>query len=343
MGPTDDGYRVNDDTSQVGERPGRPGDDGRRRGRRRRRQEAPAPVEIEPQEAPAAAASRSRRRKAGPGRTGSATGPTSGDGAEADAGIEPGAVPAPGAGPTGDGAQPADTVELALDLPRPAAEPAKDEVRRSIARTRQRPKPDATPASPVVTPAPQGGRRWPVRPVAAAVAVVLGLGVGGVLAIDDEAGPSLADYAAGQGGEVLVARDGGFQARFPTRPARRTQSVQVSGSSVPVVDYTGNAAGQTFTVSYAELPEGQEVGDPILRLNASATAAAEAVKGKLESAGITSFLGQPAVEYLIAVGGRYVKATSFLAGRRIYGIEVVGPVNPPAGYQRFRDTFELTS
>ncbi|MGH9178983.1 MAG: hypothetical protein ACRD0N_10570 [Acidimicrobiales bacterium] len=185
-------------------------------------------------------------------------------------------------------------------------------------------------------------RRLGVRPAAAAVAVVLGLGVGGILAVDDEAGPTVAEYAAGQGGEVLVARDGGFRARFPATPSRRTQSVQVDGAGVPVVDYTGSAGGQTFTVSYAELPEGQDVGDPILRLNASATAATEAVKGKLEAAGITSFLGQPAVEYLIAVDGRYVKATSFLAGRRIYGIEVVGPDNPPAGYDRFRDTFELT-
>jgi hypothetical protein len=202
---------------------------------------------------------------------------------------------------------------------------------------------DATASGPGVSWAGRLGlSRLGVRPVAAAVAVVLGLGVGGVLAVDDDAGPRLADYAAGRGGEVLVAADGGFRAQFPAAPARRTQSVEVDGASVPVVDYTGKTGGQTFTVSYAQLPEGQEVGDPILRLNASATAAAEAVKGKLEAAGITSFLGQPAVEYLIAVNGRYVKATSFLAGRRIYGIEVVGPANPPAGYERFKETFELS-
>ncbi|MGH9281683.1 MAG: hypothetical protein ACRD0S_01970 [Acidimicrobiales bacterium] len=183
-----------------------------------------------------------------------------------------------------------------------------------------------------------------LNPRRLAVVVVAGLVVGILITTltGGDSGTSLLEYSSGRGGKILAVAEGGFEARFPATPTRRTQSVKVGGVKVPVVDYTGTTEDHSFTVSYAEIPEGQEVGDPILRLNASATSAAEAVKGKLEASGITSFLGQPAVEYLISVTGRYVKATSFLAGRRIYGIEVVGTSDPPSGYDRFRSTFKLT-
>lgn len=171
--------------------------------------------------------------------------------------------------------------------------------------------------------------------VAGAVAVASG--------IEDEGEARVDDYLAGNPGQVVViGGTDGLRAEFPAQPKRRTQSVEVAGTQVPVVDFTGGSSTSTFTVSYAELPVGQDVGDPLARLNASANGAAAAVKGTLLAAGITAFRGQPAVEYVISAGGRYVKTMSFISGRRLYGIQVVGEDNPPAGYDRFVSTVQLS-
>lgn len=178
------------------------------------------------------------------------------------------------------------------------------------------------------------------------LAVVAALLVAGLLAVasgfEDEGEARVDDYLDGKAGQVVVIGGAeGLRAEFPSRPRRRTQSVEVTGTRVPVVDYTGGSSTATFTVSYAELPESQDVGDPLARLNASANGAAAAVKGTLVTAGITAFLGHPAVEYVISTGGRYVKTMSFIAGRRLYGVQVVGEANPPAGYDRFVSTVKL--
>ncbi len=177
-------------------------------------------------------------------------------------------------------------------------------------------------------------------------AVVAALLVAGVVAVasevEDEGEARVHDYLDGRPGRLVVIGGAeGLRAEFPSQPKRRTQSVEVAGTRVPVVDYTGGSSTSTFTVSYAEIPEGQDVGDPLARLNASANGAAAAVRGTLLAAGITAFLGQPAVEYVISTGGRYVKTMSFIAGRRLYGVQVVGEDNPPAGYDRFVSTVKL--
>ena len=166
---------------------------------------------------------------------------------------------------------------------------------------------------------------------------VAALGVG----VDDRDGGDVVRYLAGGPGRVLVARDGGFRVEFPTAPRRRAQTVDAKGVEISVVDYTGGTDDHAFTVSFAEIPPGQEVGDPVARLQASATGAAEAVDGKLEASTVTEFAGLPAVEYLISADGRFIKVTSFLSGRRLFGVQVVGRQNPPGGYDRFRSTFRL--
>lgn len=182
-----------------------------------------------------------------------------------------------------------------------------------------------------------------VRRLFAAVVALVVLGVVAVATgVEDEGEAGVDAYLKGKPGRVVTVGDGGFRAEFPTPPRRRTQSVEVAGVQVPVVDYTGGSSRTTFTVSYAELPAGQDVGDPLARLNASANGAAGAVKGKLVASGITAFLGRPAVEYVISAGGRYVKTMSFISGRRLYGVQVVGEDNPPAGYDRFLSTVALS-
>lgn len=174
------------------------------------------------------------------------------------------------------------------------------------------------------------------------VASLLGLGlVSLTVGVDGAGTTTVGDYLAGRPGAVLTATDGAFRAEFPGSPQRRSQQVDANGAQVTVVDYTAGRDDHSFTVSYAEIPPGQEVGDPVLRLNASANGAAEAVKGELRTTAITSFLGLPAVEYLIVVKGRYIKATSFISGRRLYGVQVVGRRDPPDGYGRFRSAFQL--
>jgi hypothetical protein len=167
--------------------------------------------------------------------------------------------------------------------------------------------------------------------------------VGLVVVDGDEEARRVEDYARGQGGTLYTATDGGFQGAFPTSPERRTKRVDAMGSTVEVVDYTSGSDDYAFTMSFADVAASQEVGDPIVRLNASATGAAAAVKGKLVSSRITTLVGLPAVEYLISTGDTFVKATSAMSGRRLYGIQVVGERDPPTGYDRFRASFRLTT
>lgn len=167
--------------------------------------------------------------------------------------------------------------------------------------------------------------------------------VGLVVVDGDDSGQRVEDYASGKSSEAFAAADGGFRAEFPTVPERRTQRVDVGGTKVDVVDYTSGSGDRAFTVSYADIPASQEVGDPILRLDASAKGAAAAVGGTLKSSMITTLVALPAVEYLIVLEGRHVKATSVLAGRRLYGVQVVGKDDPPSGYDRFRASFQLAS
>lgn len=174
------------------------------------------------------------------------------------------------------------------------------------------------------------------------LAALLGSAVVALAVVEgDEGRRPVDDYVNGGRGEAYVAADAGFRAQFPTVPQRRAQRVVVDGARVPVVDYTSGSGDSEFTVSFAEIPAAQDIGDPIVRLNANATGAADAVKGKLVSSAITSLLGLPAVEYVISIDGRFVKATSVLSGRRLYGIQVVGKTNPPPGYDRFRSSFQL--
>ena len=221
------------------------------------------------------------------------------------------------------------------------------------------PQPDVLPAEPEPEPRPRAGRRGlahriRIVPLATGPRTILGLSVvvGSLLAlglvlltigVEDAGSRAVDDYLAGGPGQVLTATDGAFRAEFPGAPQRRSQWVDANDARVAVVDYTSGTDDHTFTVSYAEIPPGQEVGDPVLRLNASANGAAEAVKGELRTSAITAFLGLPAVEYLIVVEDRYIKATSFLSGRRLYGVQVVGRRDPPHGYDRFRSTFQLGS
>lgn len=182
------------------------------------------------------------------------------------------------------------------------------------------------------------------RKLSVAVGVLLSLAVVGSIVIDGaDARQRVEDYARGESIEPYLAGDGGFRAEFPTTPERRMEKVDVGGAEVDVVDYTSGSGDGAFTVSFADIPAGQEVGDPILRLDASAKGAAAAVKGTLTSSMITTLVGLPAVEYLIVLDGRNVKATSVLSGRRLYGVQVVGRENPPLGYDRFRASFRLAT
>ncbi len=183
-------------------------------------------------------------------------------------------------------------------------------------------------------------RLSPALPFAVAVLLALSVVAAGVVGGDEDR-RRVDEYASGGEAELYVAGDAGFRAEFPTAPRRRTQRVVVDGVKVPVVDYTSGVGASDFTVSFAEIPVAQDIGDPIVRLNASANGAAAAVKGTLLSSTITSLVGLPAVEYVISVDDRFVKATSVLSGRRLYGVQVVGKTNPPPGYDRFVASLQL--
>jgi hypothetical protein len=167
--------------------------------------------------------------------------------------------------------------------------------------------------------------------------MVAAVGVGAVVSDRGSAEGRVREYVSGAGDKEFFAADLQFRATFPRVPDRSTQVVRPDGRDHEVVSYMADLGDTTFAVSAVDLP-GDAAGD----LNMAVNGAAAGVAGHVESAQMTTFEGFPAAEYLVSVPGRaFVKGFIIHAGARLYQLQVVGPVNPPSGYDHFKQSFQL--
>lgn len=192
------------------------------------------------------------------------------------------------------------------------------------------------------------GRPWPLVLAGVAGLVTLLLVVGTVAGNDEsEARDRLAAYVAGKQRHPFVAADGRFRAEFPGAPRRQTQSESVGDIDLETILYQRDVGLDTsFLVTFVDLPGVPP--DVSAALNGAANAIAVGLKGEILTSAETDFGGRPAIEFLVesrVEGGttdvHYGKLRLVVDDRRLYSIGVVGPDNPPEGYDAFVASFDI--
>lgn len=63
--------------------------------------------------------------------------------------------------------------------------------------------------------------------------------------------------------------------------------------------------------------------------------------GHVENSRLTTFQGFDAAESLISARGGFAKGLVIWAPRPVYQLQVIGRDNPPEGYERFKQSFQI--
>lgn len=164
---------------------------------------------------------------------------------------------------------------------------------------------------------------------------------------ESAANDRLAAYVAGSAKHSFVAADGRFRAEFPGIPQRQTQRQKVADIELETIVYERSLGQDTsFLVTYVDVPA--VPADVIGALNGAANAVAIGLKGEILRSEQSVFAGRPAIEFVLNTrveggtkGVHYGKITLVLDDRRLYSIGVIGPVDPPDGYDRFMASFSI--
>lgn len=192
------------------------------------------------------------------------------------------------------------------------------------------------------------GRTW--QWVLAGVAGVLTLlFLIGVVAATSESNAQnrLKAYVAGTRTHSFVAADGRFKAEFPDPPRRTVQGETLSGANLQTIVYQRDVGLDTsFLISYVDVP--QVPDDVTGALEAASKTIAAGLKGEILDSELTDFRGLPAIEYVIESrikGGtkkvHYGKMLLVVDQLRLYTVGVLGPKNPPVGYDTFVASFTI--
>jgi hypothetical protein len=190
--------------------------------------------------------------------------------------------------------------------------------------------------------APPARRAAGLRPIlalaAGAVAFILvAHAIQGVLGNRSDTAPRVRTYVSGAAVEPFFASDLGFRAAFPAAPARSTTAVDVDGRPRTVVIYSSALGDGEMIASGMDMPSGAEFG-----LAKAVDRVAAAVRGHLDSSAPIDFAGFPAAEFVISLDhGHFIKGLFVRAPDRVYQLQVMGRTNPPAGYDRFKHSFEV--
>lgn len=188
--------------------------------------------------------------------------------------------------------------------------------------------------------------QWVLAGVAGLVTLLL---VVGTVANDSEteARDRLEAYVAGTERHSFVAADGRFRAEFPGPPRRQVQNESVGEIDLETVLYQRDVGLDTsFIVTFVDLPGVPP--DVTAALNGAANAIAVGLKGEILTSTESDFGGRPAIEFLVesrVEGGttdvHFGKLRLVVDDRRLYSIGVVGPDNPPDGYDAFLASFSI--
>jgi hypothetical protein len=176
------------------------------------------------------------------------------------------------------------------------------------------------------------------RPPLAAFAVVSLLALGGagivVVAANTPASGTAGDHVAGRREVAFTARDAHFRAVFPTEPTR--SETTDSGVGTTIV-YSSDQEDSSYGVW--SVPSSISGLDLAGLAKESTPSSARIVSGHA-----MRFKGEPAYEQITfdSSDHLYDEQLDFVAGDRLYRIDVTGTQNPPDGAGKFIDSMQVT-
>ena len=158
-----------------------------------------------------------------------------------------------------------------------------------------------------------------------------------ILGGQDSAEDRVNEYLTGTAEREFFASDAQFRATFPSFPERSTEEADVGGRKIEVTFYVSRVKEGEFGVAVFDIAPGETFD-----LNASANGSAAGVNGRVESSALTKVQGIEAVEFVVSASdSKFVKAVTLRAPTRVYQVIVVGPENPPEGYEKFKQSFQV--
>lgn len=191
------------------------------------------------------------------------------------------------------------------------------------------------------------GWQWALAGVGGLVTLVVAIGVVGT-SNEMAAREQLAAYVAGTERQEFVAADGRFRAEFPDRPSRKSTLESAAGFEIETIVYQRDVGLDTsFLISYVDIP-----AIPGADLSAALAGTADRMASNLEARILTSspteFAGRPALDFLLESrleGGtkdvHYGHMVLIVDAQRLYTVGVLGPKNPPEGFEAFFASFTI--
>ncbi|MDQ3569428.1 MAG: hypothetical protein M3396_02170 [Actinomycetota bacterium] len=141
--------------------------------------------------------------------------------------------------------------------------------------------------------------------------------------------------------------EGRFKVDFPGTPERQEQTEPSGGQSPKVTVFSVETKDEAYSVAFSDLPTPGSQLDPSVVLDAVPEGSAARVPGTVRSKTSSSFLGSPAVDYVIDGEGRskevVVQARAILVGRRLYILQGAGKSTETPFYDRMLASFRLLS
>jgi hypothetical protein len=139
--------------------------------------------------------------------------------------------------------------------------------------------------------------------------------------------------------------EGRFRVDFPGKPDRQEQSEPSAGQSLKIVLFTVDAGDKAYSVAFSDLPAQVSQVSPETVLGGVPEGSAGRVPGKVRSKNMSTFVGSPAIDYVIdgegASQGATVQAKAVLVGARLYIIQGAGQNTETPFYQQMLSSFRL--
>ena len=138
--------------------------------------------------------------------------------------------------------------------------------------------------------------------------------------------------------------EGRFRVDFPGRPQRQEQTETSTGTPIKIILFTVDSGNTAYSVAFSDLPETANA-TPNQVLDAVPDGSATRVPGKVRSKSMSTFVGSPAIDYVIEGEGEQrgalVNAKAVLVGRRLYIIQAASKNATTPFFARMLASFQL--
>lgn len=139
--------------------------------------------------------------------------------------------------------------------------------------------------------------------------------------------------------------EGRFKVDLPRTPERQEETESSAGQSLKTTLFSVQSKDEAYSVAFSDLPAQLSQVDPSTVLDGVTEGSASRVPGTVRSKTSSSFLGSPAVDYVIDGEDRskevVVEARAILVGRRLYILQAAGRNTDTPFYQRMISSFRL--